>query len=171
MKTTALVRDEPTAPDPILFREAMSRVAAAVHIVTTDGPAGRGGTTMTAVASVTDQPPTLLVCLARQSRLNAVLKANGVFAVNTLGAGAERLADVFAGRIDIDYQDRFGQADWTTGATGAPLLGGARVAFDCVVAAIHEVGTHTIVFGEIRAVSLGDASGALLYADRAYRTL
>ncbi len=36
----------------------MARLAAAVNIVTTDGPAGRAGFTATAVCSVTDEPPT-----------------------------------------------------------------------------------------------------------------
>ena len=49
------------------FRDAMARLGAAVNIITTDGAAGRGGITATAVCSVTDDPPTLLVCLNRTS--------------------------------------------------------------------------------------------------------
>ncbi|WP_198511682.1 flavin reductase, partial [Bacillus subtilis] len=45
------------------FRNAMSRLGAAVNIITTEGPAGRAGFTASAVCSVTDSPPTLLVCL------------------------------------------------------------------------------------------------------------
>ncbi|HEV7910334.1 MAG TPA: flavin reductase, partial [Methylocella sp.] len=46
--------------DPARFRDAMSRVAAAVHIVTTNGPAGLAGITATSVASITDEPPMML---------------------------------------------------------------------------------------------------------------
>ena len=34
--------------DAATFREAMSRLGAAVHVVTTDGPGGKGGFTATA---------------------------------------------------------------------------------------------------------------------------
>src|ERR1700754_4437328 len=71
------------------FREAMSRLGAAVHVITTDGVAGMTGFTATAVSSVSDQPPTLLVCLNRRSQITSVLRENGVFCVNTLGAEAE----------------------------------------------------------------------------------
>jgi flavin reductase len=46
-----------------VFREAMSRLGAAVHVITTDGHAGKTGFTATAVVLVSDAPPTLLVCL------------------------------------------------------------------------------------------------------------
>src|SRR5215207_8254760 len=90
------------------FREAMSRHGAAVHVVTTAGPAGRAGVTATAVSSVSDQPPTLLVCLNRRSQMNPVLLENGVLCVNTLRAGSDALADLFAGRPRVPMAVRFG---------------------------------------------------------------
>ena len=51
------------------YREAMARLGAAVNVVTTDGPGGRGGFTASAVTSVTDDPPTLLVCANRTNEL------------------------------------------------------------------------------------------------------
>ena len=60
------------------FRDGMARLAAAVHVVTTDGPGGRGGFTASAVCSVTDDPPTLLVCVNLHSRQNDLIRANGV---------------------------------------------------------------------------------------------
>ncbi len=75
----------------------MSRLGAAVHVVTTAGPAGKSGFTATAVCSVSDQPATLLVCLNRGSSSAPILAQNGVFCVNTLGASEEKLADMFAG--------------------------------------------------------------------------
>ena len=47
------------------YREAMARLGAAVNVITTDGPGGRAGFTASAVCSVTDTPPTLLVCANR----------------------------------------------------------------------------------------------------------
>ena len=94
---------ESVAPGP--FREAMSRYGAAVHVITTDGPAGKGGFTATAVCSVSDDPPTLLVCVNRKSQSGPILTANGVFCVNTLGADDEALSNMFAGRTGAAARD------------------------------------------------------------------
>src|SRR3954462_15216029 len=93
------------------FREAMAQLGAAVHVVTTAGSAGRTGFTATAVCSVSDQPPTLLVCLNRRSRGTPILRENGVFCVNPLGADAESLADMFAGRSGAINEERFAVGD------------------------------------------------------------
>ncbi len=62
--------------EPALFREAMARLGAAVHIITTQGSAGKAGFTATAVASVSDSPPTVLVCLNRKSQITPVMREN-----------------------------------------------------------------------------------------------
>ena len=171
MATDATSASPVATVSPALFRDAMSRVGAAVHVVTTAGPAGRGGATMTAVTSVSDTPPTVLVCINRNGRLNTLVRANGVFCVNTLVTGDEALAGVFAGVGGIDHEARFEAGAWTTEATGAPMLLGARTALDCRVSEISEVGSHTVIFGVVEAVHLGETHPALLYIDRAYRVL
>src|ERR1051325_8787472 len=87
------------------FREAMSRLGAAVHVITTDGPSGKTGFTATAVCSVSDAPPTLLVCLNRGATSMPILRGNGVFCVNTLRAGDEIVADTFAGAQRINAEN------------------------------------------------------------------
>src|SRR3984893_4754289 len=105
--------------DAAAFRDAMSRLGAAVHVVTTAGPGGKTGFTATAVCSVPAAPPTLLVCLSRKSQGGPILRENKVFCVNTLGADCEALADVFAGRTG-PRADRFEVGQWSTMKTGAP---------------------------------------------------
>lgn len=153
------------------YRDAMSRIAGAVHVVASDGPAGAGGATMTAVTSVTDAPPTVLVCLNRTGRFNAIVRENGVFSVNTLVAGDETLAGVFAGVGGVDHPDRFAHGAWHKGTTGAPLLDGARAVLDCRVCEVSDVGSHTVFFARVEAVRVGDARAPLLYVDRGYRSL
>ncbi|HEX2216112.1 MAG TPA: flavin reductase [Xanthobacteraceae bacterium] len=155
--------------EPALFREAMARLGAVVHVVTTAGPAGRTGFTATAVCSVSDAPPTLLVCLNRKSRGNPVLRENGVFCVNTLGADAEELADIFAGRTGAVSEERFAAGDWMTLATGAPALSEAVVAFDCRTIEVRPVATHNVFFAAVEAIHLGPACEALVYHERAYK--
>jgi len=166
---------EAIGPEPILtvaaplFREAMCRLGAAVHVVTTAGPGGKTGFTATAVCSVSDAPPTLLVCLNRKSNGAPILNENKVFAVNTLGADCERIADVFAGRTGAARGERFATGLWTTLKTGAPVLAGAVVAFDCRVIEIKAVASHNVIFGAVEDLRLGPSGPALLYHERAYK--
>jgi flavin reductase len=84
------------------YRDAMACLGAAVTIVTTDGPAGRAGFTASAVCSVTDNSPILLVCLNRGSSAYASVKGNGVVCVNVLSARHEPLSRQFGGGIPVD---------------------------------------------------------------------
>jgi flavin reductase len=160
-----------TSVEPLVFREAMSRLGAAVHVVTSAGLAGKTGFTATAVCSVSDQPAVLLVCLNRRSNSAPLLAQNGVFCVNTLGAGEEKLADMFAGRSGVHLDERFAQGEWLTLKTGAPVLASAVVAFDCRTIEIKAMASHNVVFGAVEAVRLGPSGPALVYHERAYKGL
>ena len=84
--------------EPQAYRDAMARFAGAVHVVTTDGPAGRRGTTVIATCSVSDTPPTVLVCLNRENRYERASSSRmACFALNTLPAELEPLAAAFSG--------------------------------------------------------------------------
>lgn len=155
------------APDAPLFRDAMARVASAVHVVTTIGPHGRVGLTATAVASVSDTPPTVLVSIAQPSRTLAVIEASGVFCINTLPGHCEELAEIFASRRGIDGEARFASRHWSSLATGAPVLSEAVAAFDCRLVAAHDIATHRILIGEV--VGLGGAGPEVAAASLIYR--
>ena len=151
------------------FREAMSRLGAAVHVITTNGLSGKTGFTATAVCSVSDAPPMLLVCLNRGATSMPILRGNGVFCVNTLRAGDESIADNFAGRTKIAREARFDSGEWGKLSTGSPALMSAVVAFDCRVIEIKAVATHNVVFAGVVAVRLGKPGPALVYHERSYK--
>jgi len=151
------------------FRDAMARLGAAVNIITTDGPAGRGGFTASAVCSVTDNPPTLLLCMNRNATAAPRLKANGVVCVNVVAAAQQEAAMVFAGVTKCPMEERFDAGTWGRLATGAPVLQGAVVSFDCRVAEIIEKGTHSVIFAEVEAIGHGSKhEAALIYFGRDY---
>ena len=60
--------------DQHTFRQGMANLGAAVNVITTDGGAGQAGFTASAVCSVTDTPPTLLVCLNRSASVFETFK-------------------------------------------------------------------------------------------------
>jgi flavin reductase len=154
-----------------LYRDGMARIAAAVHIVTTGGPAGRFGFTASAVCSVTDDPPTLLVCLNRASQMHLAFQRNGCFCVNTLAADQQELAAMFAKRTGTHMKARFALPIWEMLKTGAPALRHALACFDCRISDVKEVGTHWVFFGEAVEIHLPRRSSALLYLQRTYRVL
>lgn len=158
-------------PDAVLFREGMSRIAAAVHVVTTDGPAGRAGFTATAVTPVTDSPASLLVCVNTAGRSAQALLTNQVFCVNALSAADAAVADAFAGRLDLHGKDRFSAGRWETLETRSPVLATSLVAFDCRLAEARVVATHHVIIGKIVAVRLGERGASLVYRDRLYHEL
>lgn len=160
----------PAVIDRIHYRNAMSRLAAAVNVITSHGAEGRCGFTASAVCSVTDTPPTLLVCMNRSVQSAAAIRASGILCVNTIGHHHEELSMAFAGAGGVkDMETRFGAGEWTTLATGAPVLADATVAFDCRVVEIREVGTHDVLFCEVVAIHHAeDHGGGLVYFDRAF---
>lgn len=147
------------------FIAGMRQAASGVTVVTTDGPGGRQGATVSAMCSVSADPPALLVCIYGQGRTAAAIAENGVFCVNLLAEAQQPLAEIFAGRVETEP---FGAGSWQQLATGAPVLGDAMAAFDCRVAQVFEHGTHCIFVGSVAEVRVGDGR-PLVYADRSFR--
>ncbi|CAM2752437.1 flavin reductase [Pseudomonas gessardii] len=152
------------------FRNAMALLGGAVSVIATDGAAGRFGFTASAVCSVTDQPPTLLVCMNRASTSNINFKSNGVLSVNVLTADHQAISGVFANR-EMNTEQRFACAQWLTLESGAPILQEALVSFDCRIAQAHEVGSHTIFYCEVLGICNGESQEGLVYFNRAYHRL
>lgn len=162
------------APDEVealrlAFREGMSQLAAAVNIVTTDGPGGMAGFTASAVCSVTDQPPTLLVCLNRSSSVAHMFETNRVLCVNTLSHSQEALSRRFGG--STSQEDRFLEGAWSPGITGSPRLEGALLSFDCEIETMVESGTHQVLFCRIIELVQGSDENALVYFRRGYHAV
>lgn len=152
------------------FRNAMALLGGAVSVITTDGPAGRFGFTASAVCSVTDSPPTLLVCMNRASHSNAHFKANGALGVNVLAGRHQELSGAFANKT-LNMDERFARASWSVLKSGAPAMDEALVNFDCRITQVHEVGTHSIFYCEILDLRQGSAQEGLVYFNRAYHRL
>lgn len=164
------------SPSPLLcppkneFRDAMSLLGAAVNVITTDGPLGRAGFTASAVCSVTDEPPTLLVCLNRSSSAYAAFAQTHVLCVNVLGAGQQDIANRFGGKTPM--AERFEGLNWSLGHQGAPVLQEASVSFECHITQRTETGTHDVLFCQVRRIVRPDATQAgLIYFDRRYHEL
>jgi len=153
------------------YREAMARMGAAVNIITTSGPAGDTGITVSAVCSVTDDPATLVVCINRSSRQYDTFKTAGIICVNVLAPEHEELSPIFAGQGNLPMPQRFALAKWLRLATGAPVLERAAAGLDCIVSQALDVGTHTVFFCAVQAIHLSNSGAGLVYHGRAYHQI
>lgn len=152
------------------FLDGMSQAACTVNIVTTDGPAGRFGVTVSAMSSVSadSTKPSLLVCVHHKSGAAEAIQRNGVFCVNVLRDDQADVSDAFAGRIKTADGDKFSAARWATQVTGAPRIVDPLVAFDCRLAQSLRYGSHHVFFGEVEDIFAATGSHPLIYANRAY---
>ncbi|GIK80752.1 MAG: hypothetical protein BroJett024_18570 [Alphaproteobacteria bacterium] len=147
------------------FRRAMRSLASAVSVISTAAEGRRYGMTATAVASVSVDPPSLLVCVNRTASLHAPLMARRRFCLNILHADQIELAQAFGGGRAGD--DRFACGAWRE-VGGLPCLDGAQANVLCDVDAVFPYATHAIVVGYVTEVRVGDAVAPLIYQDGRY---
>ncbi|SIR40419.1 flavin reductase [Bosea sp. TND4EK4] len=151
------------------FRDGMSCLGAAVSLITSAGPEGRHGMTASAVCSITDSPPTLLVCVNQKNRSHDVFNGNGNLCVNVLAEQHIPLADIFAGRGDAE---RFDSGNWTTLETGAPVLADAMAAFDCRIIERRAIGSHSVFYARVVGMLRSpQAAETLIWFGRRYHSL
>ncbi len=153
------------------FRDAMASLSAAVNIVTTNGVAGRCGMTATAVCSVTDTPPTLMVCINRNSAMNEVFQQNGRLCVNILNHAQEEMACHFAGMTECGMEERFSWNIWTQGVLGQPMLKEALANLEGEITDVQPVGTHYVYLVEMKQIIVRDEGHGLIYFKRKFHSV
>ncbi len=145
------------------FRAAMRRLAGGVSVITVGQGQDITGMTVTSVSSLSVDPPTLIVCVNRDSSSWPLLNRYGVFGVNILNAGQIEIAERFSGKDGLKGIERFAGAQWVPRVTGVPLLADALASVDCEVEQIVERHSHGIVIGRVRDSKTSSGKGALGY--------
>ncbi|MBV8511478.1 MAG: flavin reductase [Xanthobacteraceae bacterium] len=152
------------------FLRGMRRFASSVCVVASMDSGKPHGATVTSLASVSVEPPTLLVCLNHKGRCAGAIRATGRFCVNLLDERAVHVAELFSGKSPDCNAVRFDRVDWRPGDTGCPILVESLSAFECEVEHMLRVNTHWVFLGTVVASSVG-VGQPLIYGDRAFRTL
>jgi flavin reductase (DIM6/NTAB) family NADH-FMN oxidoreductase RutF len=148
------------------FRAAMRSVASTVTIVSAQSGAERHGTTATSVTSISMEPPSLLVCLNRASRLHDFLGREGRFCVNVLHTDNLETARIFSN--PAVGPERFNSGDWRTDADGMLSLANAQAIVFCRKEKEVVYGSHTIFIGRVLKAQTRDDISPLLYQDGRY---
>lgn len=160
---------EPLSINRDAFVRAMRLVANSVAVVTTNGTAGRHGATVSAFASVSADPPMVLVCIRSGSRIANAIAANGTLCINVLPHDRPDLANRFAGRDDHITSDRFQGVDLMDAAGAVPQINGAT-AFEGIVDQAVPAGSHSIFICQVQRVCQGIAA-PLTYFDGGYHNV
>lgn len=148
------------------FLAAMSHVANSVTVVTTDGPGGIHGATVSSFCSVSADPPTLLVCLNEMGRTAEAVIKNKVFCVNVLPEESSKLAVVFAGHTGLKELDRFSDPAWHKDGVTPPILKNVT-AFQCEVTETVKATSHYVFIGKVTSISNGEHP-PLIYLNRKF---
>lgn len=144
----------------------MGHFATGVTVVTTWYEEKPQGMTANAVASLSLDPPLILVSVDVKAQMNACLKASNCFAVNILTEEQEALSVRFAKHGPKDFSG----IDYRIEATGAPIFELALAYVDCRITDILPGGDHDIFIGEIAAGGSREGRPLVFYGGR-YGTL
>ena len=141
------------------LRQVLGRFATGVSVVTTLSDGHDHAMTADTLTSVSLDPLLVLVCVQQESRFHDAVIDAGVFGASILAADQRPVAEWLAtpGRPILGQLDRVPHARGE--ATGVALISGGLGSLECRVTAVHPAGDHSIVVGEVVALSLPDDAG------------
>ena len=154
---TTLDVSEQAAPgfDGTVFRRVIGNFMSGVVVITTSHDGQPHGMTVSAVSSLSLDPPMLLVCLHSGSGTQEAVRSSGRFAVNILAEDQGHLAERFA---RSGATDKFDGVPIRIGHTGVPLLEGALAVVECRVAEAVTGGTHRVFLAQVMYAEATDGS-------------
>ena len=148
------------------FRHVLSHFASGVTIVTTcDADQRPTGLTASAFASVSLDPPLVLICVDHKSQSFPHMRESGRFAINILNQEHEALSRRFAS----SRLDKFDGVAFRMGTLGVPLIDQALGSLECRTVNAHVEGDHTIFVGRVESVHVGEGEPLVYYSGRYHR--
>jgi flavin reductase (DIM6/NTAB) family NADH-FMN oxidoreductase RutF len=154
--------------DSAHFRKVMSRFVTGVTIVTTRHGGEIHGMTCNSFCSISLEPSTVMVSLAKNTRTQRLVEEGRAFAVNVLSQAQSDLSNRFAGRHKENEDDRFAGFEWTTAITGAPIFRGTQAYVDCKLLKAFDGGSHTLCLGEVVAAQADESPRPLVFFQSCY---
>ncbi|TDF65160.1 flavin reductase family protein [Cupriavidus sp. L7L] len=148
--------------------KAMRRMARSVAVISCRDGERRYSMSVTAVDSLSADPPSLLICINRNSSIYPPLDAGTDFCINLLAADHQDIAVDCSGRLK--GEERFTSGEWEDDLLGVPCLRNAQANLVCRQDGRFDYGTHAVFIGRLREVRLAGEVSPLVYVDGAYTT-
>lgn len=169
--TDVEVRTSRDVTDVNLLRRTLGTFATGVTVVTTGGPVPHG-MTANSFASVSLDPPLVLVCVVRDAVMHSSLTATEFFGVSVLAADQEPVARHFANRLRPLGASQFDAVGWLPGRhTGVPMIDGALAHYECALWQAYDGGDHTIFIGRLLTADRHAGADPLLFFQGGFRRL
>ena len=159
--------------DSAAYRRAVGTFASGVAVISTHDETGTPvGMTATSFTAVSFDPPSVLVCVRRESRTRDHIAEQRSFGISLLGTDGRDISDHCA----VPLQDKGLPAGWLDHRAGwqSPALNAALAFFDCRVEQLLEAGTHTVFLGQVMGIGLAQDrthTDPLMHFRGAYRHL
>ena len=145
---------------PSEFRKAMGSFATGVTIITLDLEGEVHGMTANAFASVSLDPPLVLVCVDHKTRTHAHLHAKKRFGINVLGEDHRAISEYYA-RVERSHESAEARFDRTK--HGTPILHGSLAYLECRLRSAEVAGDHTIFIAEVEDVVVREGEPLLFF--------
>ncbi|MBT2523065.1 flavin reductase family protein [Arthrobacter sp. ISL-28] len=150
--------------DPTLVRAFNKQFVTGVTVVTTmDGGQPRG-LCVNAYASISYDPPVVMVCVQHSSSTHPSLFAATHLGINIMANDQKDIVGIFAGK----GEDKFAQVVWTPAPHGSPLIEGASASLEAEIRERFQAKTHTVFIGRVRHVVVGEKEPIVYRAARFY---
>ena len=140
------------------LRQALSKFATGVTVVTIDTPDGPVGITANSLASVSLDPPLVLWSVSRKSKRFGDFMAAKSLVVHVLAEHQDDLCWAFS-----KSKDAFDGVDWKPSQNGTPLIKGCLARFECEKYAEYDGGDHAIIVGRVQSIEYRDGAPLLFF--------
>ncbi|MFN2571553.1 MAG: flavin reductase family protein [Gemmatimonadales bacterium] len=146
--------------EPPQFRQLLGRFTTGVTVVTGRTATGEPiGMTASSIASVSLEPPLVLVSVDRAHDMHAALEGGTHFVLNILSAEQEALSRRFAGA----ESDRFKGVSYHENERGIVVIDGVVAHIECEKRSAVPGGDHTIFIGLVVGGDATDRRPLLYY--------
>lgn len=134
--------------DPPQFRQLLGRFPTGVTVLTTRTASGAPvGMTASSVASVSLDPPLVLVCVDKSNDMHAAMEQATHFVLNVLSADQEAVSRRFA--ASDAPEDRFHGVSYRDNERGIAVLEGVVAHIECEKESAVPGGDHTVFLGRV----------------------
>ena len=148
------------------FRLAMRRYIYSVSIMSNKDNAGNpNAITVSSVTSISMNPPSLLICINKSSRIHDTIELGSKFCINLLNSNQQNLSNICSD--EEMYDQRFKDKNWNL--DDIPFLQNAQANIFCKVDKLTSYHTHTIVVGLVEEANYADEISTLTYVDGEYK--
>ena len=169
MPANRTMKEQPTLE--VLFKAGMRQLAGGVCVIATQADGVRHASTVTSVSSLSMDPPSMVVCIKRDSSIHSPLQMARKLSVNLLSTGQIEVADSCTGFDGGTGEARFKNGSWIMHSSGVPVLEDTLTSIVCKVEESWVGGSHSVMLCTVEDIVEGVAGQPLVYANRSYLAL